>query len=84
MTDHELHDAPPPVRAERQRKIFTVPLLERLRDNPGKWALAGSANNTAQASQWRKRLAPEGYEIVTRSNGDGYDYWIAYTGGDES
>lgn len=85
MTEYTLHDAPPPKRTTAQaRNYFPEDLLEQLRENPGQWAIGGSANNTAQANYWRKQLKPEGFKIVTRKQDDGtHDYWITYEGGDD-
>lgn len=83
MTKHTLHAAPPPKgeNTTRERKHFPEELLETLRDNPGKWAIGATTKNTTQGAYWRKRLKPEGFEIVARKNDEGlYDHWIAYTG----
>lgn len=87
MTEYTLHDAPPPrSNAAHERSYFPDDMLDFLRENPGQWAIGGNANNTAQANYWRKKLAPEGFAIVTRKQDDGtHDYWIAYQpeGGDD-
>lgn len=81
MTEYTLHDELPKKGRGRAREYFPDDLLDLLRENPGKWACAHEGcKNTAQASYWRKVLAPN-FDISTRrAEGGGYDYWIRFVG----